>query len=194
MMVTSRDGGKTWESQDLKSQASMILDVKFVNESTGFVCAASDPDVAKSHARILKTVDSGKTWKIVYESARPYEITWKCAFPSSQTGYATVQNYNPDKKITERVVAKTTDGGETWRELPLVSDASVQEFGVGFYNDNLGWVGAMDGIWFTLDGGTHWTHEKAGKAINKIRVIPTPQGPVVYAIGAQVLKLDLRGR
>ena len=68
---------------------------------------------------MLKTSDGGKTWRRVYVSKRPFEITWKLAFPSAKVGYVTVQNYNPDASITDRVVAKTVDGGETWRRAAL---------------------------------------------------------------------------
>ena len=59
----------------------MILDVKFLDVSTGFVFAGSDPDIAKSHGLILKTTN-GRTWRTVYTSARPFELMWKGAFPS----------------------------------------------------------------------------------------------------------------
>ncbi len=193
MMVTSRDLGKTWSAQNLSNLAGMILDVKFVDERVGFICAASHYDIAQSHARILKTNDGGMTWRIVYESNRPYETTWKCSFPTAAVGYATVQNYNPDTSIENRVIAKTIDGGEHWTEVALVKDHTVMEFGVGFIDANIGWIGAMDGGWKTMDGGQSWVHEPMGRAVNKIRVIPSPTGPVIFAIGVDVRKLDLRG-
>ncbi len=190
-MVTSRDGGFSWKSQDLSAVAAMILDVKFLDEQTGFVCAASDSNTEKSHARILKTVDGGDNWRIVYESTRPFELTWKCDFPSAKVGYATIQNYNPDPAVSQRYVAKTTDGGDTWVELPLVDDAKVREFGVGFADDQTGWVGAIDGMWQTIDGGSSWTHIATGRALNKFRVIPSDTGIEVFAIGVEVLRLRL---
>ena len=192
-MATSRDGGATWTSEDLSKVVGMILDVHFVDEQTGFLCAASSADAETSHARIVKTTDGGTTWRTVYESTRPTELTWKCAFPTRDVGYATVQSYDP--KSAHRVVAKTTDGGETWTEIPLVTDAAVLEFGVGFADANVGWVGAKDGMWQTLDGGATWTHVAVGRGVNKIRVLAAPGGGfVAYAIGVDVYKLDARVR
>lgn len=49
-MATSRDGGRTWTSEDLSAVAAMVLDVKFVDERTGFLCAGSDAAVERSHS------------------------------------------------------------------------------------------------------------------------------------------------
>jgi photosystem II stability/assembly factor-like uncharacterized protein len=200
-LATSLDGGTTWKTKDMRAQAGMILDVKFLDASTGFLCAATDPDVEKAHALILKTTDGGETWMKKYESSRPYEDVWKCSFPSAKVGYATIQSYDEEAAATDagapdpnarrpRYVAKTTDGGETWTELPLTDDAKVREFGIGFADENTGWVGAVPGGFQTTDGGKTWTAADIGKATNKIRVLHTPSGgAVAYAIGFDVYKL-----
>lgn len=188
-LVVSRDNGATWKKYDLSKYTAMIQDVKFINESTGFVCAGSDANVEISNAQILKTVDGGVTWKVVYQSKRPLELIWKCDFPSTRVGYATVLNY--DKTNEQKVVLKTIDSGETWQELPLAKDGNVKEFGVGFVDENRGWVGTGDGMWQTLDGGLSWQHQPVGHAINKIRVIKDEKGIVVYGIGVEVVKLGI---
>jgi photosystem II stability/assembly factor-like uncharacterized protein len=189
VFLTSTDLGKTWQVQDMNAQAAMILDVKFTDSQTGFLCAASSPDIEKSHALILKTRDGGTTWKKVYESQRLFESTWKCSFPTAQVGYATVQNYDEDPKAVHRVVAKTLDAGETWQELPLVDDHAQQEFGIAFASPEVGWVGTMNGAFFTGDGGKTFTHLEMGKAVNKIRLLPGPNGLVGYSIGLDVYKM-----
>ncbi|MBC7809458.1 MAG: hypothetical protein H7145_25265 [Akkermansiaceae bacterium] len=190
-LLRSDDESKTWETVTLPANCAMILDVYFRDKNTGFVCAATDADVAKSHALILKTTDGGKTWKSVYESKRPYELTWKGAFPSEKIGYVTVQSYDPDPANTKRYVAKTTDGGETWTEQLLTDDKTCREFGIGFASDTVGYVGGTTTGYQTLDGGAVWTKVVMGQAVNKIRFVKTPDGKTVgYAIGVQLHKLD----
>jgi photosystem II stability/assembly factor-like uncharacterized protein len=189
-LATSLDGGETWTATDMSAQVGMILDVKFLDGKVGFLCAGSDTEVERSHALILKTVDGGTTWTKKYESTRPFENTWKCAFPSAKVGYATIQSYDEDPKVTKRYVAKTIDGGETWTELPLVDDAKVREFGIGFLDESVGWVGAAPGAFQTIDGGKTWTPVELGKATNKIRILHSKDGALVaYAIGVDVYKL-----
>jgi photosystem II stability/assembly factor-like uncharacterized protein len=189
-LARSLDGGATWKLLDLNVQTSMILDVRFFDASTGFVVGATDREVERSHALVLKTQDGGEHWERVYESKRPFEITWKMSFPTRETGYVTVQSYAEEATAKDRVVAKTTDGGKTWTELPLVSDHAQQEFGVAFATPDVGWVGMMKGGFQTLDGGKTWTPVEMGRAVNKIRVVPAKDGFVAYSIGVEVFKLD----
>ena len=133
--------------------------------------------------------DGGKTWKNVYQSKRPFECTWKASFPTKKVGYVTIQSYNPDEKINQQHIAKTIDGGKTWKELDLVADAKSREFGVGFIDENHGFVGTMNSGFETKDGGKTWTKIDLGMACNKIRIYKKNEGKVYgYAIGVNVFK------
>jgi photosystem II stability/assembly factor-like uncharacterized protein len=191
-LLKSADGGDSWVSVDLSAHGAMILDVEFLDADNGIISSASSTNVAESHARILRTSDGGKTWTKVYESARPYEITWKSSFPTKQVGYVTVQSYDPDQSVTRRVVAKTTDGGRTWSEIPLVDDFAVRELGIAFADESVGWVGTTTGGYETRDGGATWKPVDLGRAANKIRLIRSGNELVGYAIGVNVYKLSAR--
>jgi hypothetical protein len=43
----------------------------------------------------------------------------------------------------------------------------------------------------TSDGGKNWSRVNFGNAVNKIRVVPSKDGVVGYAIGVEVHKLIL---
>ena len=191
MLMTSLDAGATWEVTDLSAQAGMILDVKFLDASTGFIAAATDSDVEKAQALILRTTDGGKTWAAVYRGTRGFENVWKMSWPSRRIGYATVQSYNPAPKNTRRVIVKTTDGGKSWKEVALVDAPAVQQFGIGFLDDKRGWVGCRAGGYETRDGGKSWAPVAFGAAVNKIRVVRDATRTRVFAIGADVYRLDV---
>jgi photosystem II stability/assembly factor-like uncharacterized protein len=189
-LLRSMDGGKSWKSQEVSAHTKMILDVKFFDENRGFIMGASDTDTEKSNALIIATHDGGATWKKVYQSNRPFELTWKASFPTRDTGYVTIQNYNPDKTISQRYVAKTIDGGATWNEIPLVNDHAVRQFGVGFADEKIGWIGTTTGGYQTIDGGATWTSvADMGRASNKVRIVRDGNGFVAYAIGLDVRKI-----
>ncbi len=192
MIVQSRDSGTTWTVIDLSAKAGMILDIKFLDAQTGFVCAATNGDLAVGEATILRTTDGGKSWAAVYISGRKFENCWKMSWPSKRVGYASVQSYDENPANTRRVIAKTIDGGRTWRELPLVTAPNIQQFGIGFADEKRGWVGCKAGGYETRDGGKSWAPVAFGRAVNKLRVIAKPAGgKVVYAIGSEVHRLDL---
>ena len=190
-MMVSHDGGATWTSNSMKNDCKMLFDIKMFDKNNGFVCAASDEDIEKSNALILKTNDGGKTWKKVYQSNRPFEGTWKASFPTSKVGYVTIQSYNPDSNVKQQRIAKTIDGGETWNEINLVEDAGAREFGIGFIDENHGFVGTMNTGYETKDGGKTWTKVNLGMACNKIRIYKDANWKTYgYAIGVDVFKFN----
>lgn len=189
-IMISHDSGETWTSQSLSMDCKMLFDIKMFNKNVGFACAATDEDISKSNALILKTTDGGKTWKKVFQSNRPFETTWKVSFPTEKIGYVTIQSYNPDPNVQQQRIAKTTDGGETWTEINLVEDAGAREFGIGFIDKNHGYVGTMNSGFETKDGGKTWTKIDLGRACNKIRIYKNKNNKIFgYAIGVNVFKL-----
>ena len=189
-LLTSKDGGKSWISQDMNDHCSFILDIKFMNENEGIICAGIGSELSKMNALILKTKDGGKSWKKVYQSDRPYEITWKGSFPSDSVGYVTLQSYNPDTTVSKRYIIKTTDRGESWQELLLVDDYRYREFGIGFMDNEFGWVGTNGPGFETKDGGKTWEKVDLGKYVNKIRIVGEKNKKVAYSIGSTVYKYD----
>lgn len=187
--MVSHDSGETWESKSMNEDCKMLFDIKMFNKNIGFACAASSEDITKANAVILKTTDGGETWKKVYQSKRPYELTWKASFPSEKMGYVTIQSYNPDPNVKQQRVAKTIDGGETWTEINLVQDHQARQFGVGFITENHGYVGTVHSGYETRDGGETWTPVDMGMACNKIKIYKDEERIYGYAIGVNVLRL-----
>ncbi len=189
-IMMSHDGGENWTSISMNSDCKMLFDIKMLDKNNGFVCAATSENISQSNALILKTSDGGATWQKVYQSDRPFETTWKVSFPTKDVGYVTIQSYNPDPNVKQQRIAKTIDGGKTWKEINLVEDAGAREFGVGFIDENHGFVGTMSSGFETKDGGATWTKIDLGKACNKIRLYKNAQGETYgYAIGVNVFKL-----
>lgn len=189
--IVSDDLGETWNHLSLPESCAMALDVHFFDMDRGFIASASDKNVQDSTALVLATEDGGKTWSEVYRGTRTFELTWKMSFPTKDVGFVTIQSYNPDSSQSKRFVLKTEDSGKTWKELPLVDDFKVREFGIAFVDPNRGWVGAMPHGFYTEDGGVTWQKEEFGNAVNKIRVLQHETGTYLHAIGVEVHRLEL---
>lgn len=188
-IMVSHDGGLTWTSASMTEDCQMLFDIKMFDKNNGIACAATDADITKSNALILKTTDGGMSWKKVYQSKRPFEATWKASFPTEKSGYVTIQSYNPDPTVKQQRIAKTTDGGNTWQEINLVEDAAAREFGIGFIDEYHGFVGTMNSGYETKDGGKTWVPVNLGRACNKIRIYKDSNGKIYgYAIGVDVMK------
>lgn len=189
-MLRSVDGGETWSVIDMSAHAGMILDVKFFDENTGLVFAATNADPAQAEGLVLRTEDGGKTWNEVYRSGRAYELIWKASFPEgSDTGYATVQSYDPERAT--QLVIRSDDRGRTWREIEIAQDKTARQFGIGFVSADVGFVGTAAGGFATKDGGTTWERAPIARAANKFQAVSTDKGVRVYAIGTEVQAIDL---
>lgn len=190
--IVSHDGGNSFESMDMSTYCNGLYDIKMFNKKEGFACASTTEDIPSSHALMLHTADGGQTWKKVYESNRPFEISWKLHFPTREVGYATIQSYNPDTTTVTQHFIKTNNGGKTWEEFELCRDYRSRPFGIGFINEKTGFIGTMNTGYQTQDGGATWTKTDLGMACNKIRIVTLPDGKIYgYAIGVNVFKLRL---
>ena len=189
-MLRSVDGGATWSVIDMAPHAGMILDVKFFDENTGLVFAATHPDPAQAEGLVLRTEDGGKSWREVYRSGRAYELIWKASFVAGgDTGYATVQSYDPERAT--QLVIRSDDKGRTWREIAIAQDKTARQFGIGFVNADVGFVGTAAGGFATRDGGKTWERAPIARAANKFQAVATDKGVRLYAIGTEVQAIDL---
>lgn len=188
-ILRSVDRGESWEVIDMSAHAGMILDVHFLDENTGLVFASTSQDAASTNALILRTTDGGKSWTEVYRGDRPAELIWKASFVDRNVGYGTVQSY--DQSRAQQLVVKTEDGGKSWTELPLTENAQARQFGIGFVNAGRGFVGTLAGGFETRDGGRSFEPVQIARAANKFRVVDTPGGKRVYAIGTEVQRLEV---
>lgn len=190
--LRSEDGGRTFSNRDLLPLTTASFDVKFLSPRTGFIAAVGRaPSDSWGRGVILRTDDGGDTWREVFRSSRDFETVWKLHFPTDRVGYGSIQSYDPDRSVTRRYLTKTVDGGRTWSELPLVDSGPWRSFGVGFANENVGWIGGTTGGLETRDGGLSWRPVEMGKAVNKIRFVGSGADRRAYAIGTDVYRLDL---
>ena len=189
-MMESFDEGKTWRARDMREFTGMILDIHFVDENVGFISGATGEDESRSNARILKTTDGGKTWRVVFATDTPNDINWKISFPSADVGYASIISYQAPDGEARGYVVKTDDGGEHWRKLKVTDDKDWIPYGINFMNTSRGWIGGSTGGYETTDGGQSWHAVMMGKSTNKIRVEPRSDGGTsVFAIGLDVYQL-----
>lgn len=171
----SPDGGKTWEYTNLSDSAQALVDVRFLNDKVGFISGMGKSERPnQGSALILKTVDGGKHWRVVFHHPGGREYVWKFFPIDSKLIYASIQSEDGTLRS-----AKTTDGGDHWDTLTVATGQqkvhNIQ--GIGFIDKNTGWVGGFfKGMWTTADGGKTWSeltvpdavinrYEKVGNAM-----------------------------
>lgn len=199
-MVKTVDGGETWTAWDMSEYATLLVDNYFMNENCGWVVGGKADKSITNPTRdnvipvVLYTEDGGKTWvnrvADISSSFPLGEWGWKIQFLNESIGFVSLENFN------QGAILKTTDGGKTWTRLRIndpQGNANLE--GVGFVDENLGWVGGWGDANFeggfsseTKDGGQNWQDANhIGQFINRFRFIGNPV-TVGYSSGKTVYK------
>ena len=143
--------GQDWEPIDTPVETNLILfDISFPTgqNEVGYVGAANLTWNAKG--TILKSVDRGINWEIIYSSEENGTGITSISFISPTIGYA--GNMSGD-------VMKTEDGGLTWQSTPVDSTQQTGEIvDLEFLDANIGICATLwAGIFRTHDGGKTWS-------------------------------------
>ncbi|HTN06525.1 PKD domain-containing protein [Agriterribacter sp.] len=158
------------------------LKLSIDNNGIESMCFPENAEIgyAVERNRILKSINRGKTWSIIFNDpdGRLYDID----FITNSTGYA----------ISENKLLKTETGGNSWNQLDIPGDNLRS---ASFISDQKGWAN-MDGkIYYTADGGNSWNNqsnefEHANKPIKFIN------DSVGYFIGNfyNIYRTDDRGK
>jgi photosystem II stability/assembly factor-like uncharacterized protein len=104
----SSDGGKSWKWRVVKGfETNDFRDIEAFDATTAVIISVNTP------AYILRTIDGGESWKVVYENKTKGMFLDAMEFWNEQSGIVIGDPVNG--KI---FVARTFDGGNTWREIP----------------------------------------------------------------------------
>ncbi|MGK4568719.1 YCF48-related protein [Flavobacterium sp. 3HN19-14] len=136
-ILRTDDGGSTWVNLNIPNGS--------VNKT--FFTSALTGHAVCNNGLIQKTIDGGQSW---------YNTLTSNSFP---TDFFTVQFVNQSVGFASRQhddLFKTTDGGETWMEMPYNEEA-IYDF--HFLDENNGFAtGEYGATYKTTNGGTTWTH------------------------------------
>lgn len=197
-MMKTVDGGATWTAWDMGEHATLLVDCFFPTAEHGWVVGgkADVPNPTRDDVRavVLRTDDGGQTWVDTLSSLQDElprgEWGWKIQFLDSMVGFVALEHFD------EGAILRTTDGGRTWTRLEVndpQDNANLE--GIGFVDEQTGWVGGWGDRTFTpgwssatTDGGKTWTDaNEIGRFINRFRFFGDPVS-IGYASGRTVYK------
>ncbi len=125
-----------WSWQNPGPQACNLMDVFFLNSQTGWAAGFS--------GMLLKTTDSGITWKI--QNTGVHKDLRSVFFLNPLNGWAVGHN---------GTILKTTDGGEFWQSLVSGTQGNLRK--VVFQGPLHGWIAGGDGTLLkSTDAGQTW--------------------------------------
>ena len=153
------DGGKNWENISVPNMEKIdFRDVEGFNKNTAIVMGIASP------ARFYKTTDGGQNWKLVYFDDREEVFFDGMSFWNKNDGIAF-----SDPVDGQHLLIRTTDGGDTWHEIPkegfphkLNPEFGFAASGTGIPVQGrktvwLGMGGVKSRVFKSEDGGMNWS-------------------------------------
>jgi len=181
-VIKTTNSGLNWISLPIDtSLARSLIDCYFWSADSGFVVGGYSPsnNYMLSKSVILMTTNGGTNWIKVYGSTRINEWCWKIQFVNRQLGYSSIERF-----AGTTFYLKTTNGGLNWIENSFINNYDVE--GIGFINENTGWIGGHTGPTYeTTNGGLNWHLSGWGTNLNRIRFL---SDTLAYAVGQTVYK------
>ncbi len=108
MVGLSVDSGNTWKWVTVKGFEKMdFRDIEAFDDKTAVIMGIADP------AYILKTINAGETWDIVFEDKTPGMFLDAMEFWNEHAGIVIGDPING-----RMFIARTFDGGNSWRGIP----------------------------------------------------------------------------
>ncbi len=148
-VLKTMDGGLSWTFLDMSMYASRLVDVKFIDQNTGY--AVGQSNVGAEGGVILKTIDGGLNWYKSFTTNTPGDYVWKIQNLDNTNWFCAVQRTSLNGP---NMIIKSNDGASTW-SLKTVSYSSGHLQMTGFITPNKGWAG-HDALFETNDGGNTW--------------------------------------
>ncbi|MEY8847549.1 WD40/YVTN/BNR-like repeat-containing protein [Psychroserpens sp. XS_ASV72] len=181
-IMKSTDQGETWTYTNMLSLCNGIVDVFFKDQNIGFAVGQSAQGTGL-RAIIIGTTNGGDSWATLATGNDINQRAWKIQELNDNVLYASVEAFT-----TTPEYFKSTDGGQTW-QLHSVTAAPVSGTiqGVGFLNEQVGWVGGFNTFFFeTENQGANWEYQSnIGSSFNRFQRI---NDTLMYTSGVNVYK------
>ena len=153
------DGGANWENVSVPNMDKTdFRDVEGFDKNTAIVMGIASP------ARFYKTTDRGQNWKLVYFDDREEVFFDGMSFWNKRNGIAFSDPVNG-----RHLLIRTTDGGDTWEEIPAdgIPGKLDPEFGFAARGTGrpvkgrntvwLGMGGIKSRVFKSENGGLNWS-------------------------------------
>ncbi|NEM96633.1 WD40/YVTN/BNR-like repeat-containing protein [Pontibacter burrus] len=152
-MAITQNGGETWK--EITTLPDHIINDLFFLSLEKVVVTTIDLNTGSG--AIYTTNDGGQKWTKAYESSSAIVSNLKLAYSGGNSMYLASPG--------GRLMLKTTDGGNTWSESPLLVNLGTPKTGspISFISEQVGWAynqpglkSDEPGIYKTTNGGASW--------------------------------------
>ncbi len=181
-IMKSINQGETWNYINMGNLCNGLVDIYFKDQNIGLAVGQSAQGTGLK-AIIVGTADGGDTWSQLAIGEHNNQRSWKLQMISNDVMYASIEEFEPSPQYF-----KSTDGGQNWNmETIVTSNTSGTMQGIGFLNEDIGWVGGFGNLFYeTLNGGNSWEYKPTiGQSFNRFQRV---NDTLMYTSGINVYK------
>jgi len=168
-LYETTDGGATWHPAAIGTTAMPgVCSIDILHTRTIIAGTLQDKVVidaagrANGPAKLLRSEDGGKTWRLIDLSDRAGMIL-DVKFQDANTGFVFAAT-NGDPEQSSALILKTTDGARTWREVYRSTRKVEMIWKASFADRRTGYATLLNEdpnngqqrVVKTVDGGEHW--------------------------------------
>jgi photosystem II stability/assembly factor-like uncharacterized protein len=106
VLLTTSDGGKTWNSHPALKRQVSIMKFFFLDSTNGWMAGGQETSDSNSRGALFRTLDGGKTW-IKEDTVPTDDVIRFVSFSSKDEGWLS----------TDYAVFRTHDSGKTWASM-----------------------------------------------------------------------------
>jgi len=164
-VMRTGDGGKNWSVLTVPGAEKLdFRGIRAFDEKTAIIISSGPAE--KGQAQIYRTLDSGKTWKRVFEEKRAGVFFDAIAFWDRKHGIVL-----SDPVEGKFVLFTTEDGGDTWQQvLPVALPPALKNEGAFAASNSCLTVQGSSNVWFATGGA------------NVARVFRSPDRGATWAV------------
>jgi len=192
-VIKTTNIGATWQTFDLSALAKGLTDCYFFNQDSGFAVGWKGTTYGgDARGVVLFTANGGANWTTMYTTTNQGQNCWKISFPSRNIGYVSLEKFG-----NSAYFLKTTNSGATWEEKLFLNRNYVMQ-GIGFVNENTGWIGGSRNStlysYKTTNGGDSWDSVGVLKNVNKFIFLNDTMafavGRTIYRFGTNTVNIQ----
>ncbi len=179
LFLKTTDGGAIWVEQHLPETA-IPRSISAVDANIAWATAY----IGAMHIGVLRTVDGGANWTMVWEDESSWFETARdiCAV-DDQNAWMVTTTDSINGMYHYSAVLKTSNGGSTWTPVLNTSDSN-QLVRISAPDATTAWALAPGILKKTSNGGTTWQDQMTGTPLSSVKAI---DANIAWAAGAGVI-------
>jgi photosystem II stability/assembly factor-like uncharacterized protein len=191
----SADGGATWSQVYTAARPEIAWSLTFDPSDPRRVWAG----LFSSQGGVLASTDAGQTWSRLTGLPDPFGLGAAAivALPAAP-GQPAALLASAGGSSSQEAVFKSTDNGETWREVPIATPPQLAVTALAYEPQTpaIVYAAATEALFVSLDAGETWHKRGAGLALVTIDdLVAAPGTRTVYALSGHDLEKSAdRGR